>query len=271
MSARPFALALALVACGDPAGPAELGVLKGGIISGREQTVTAGASKLPEAVVEQVVRTPAGIVMRRVPMWERAILPTVAHAQTTVNGSPVPGAVVCVYEQDKDLVPFSRCTNTDALGKATFFFAPPTKAGNYIARINGSVTVGQRVEATTFDTVKVSVAAGAADSLVVFEQDPQPSPFRVARNGIADAYGNPIPFRVPADARLTPRDTVLGADSSRFVTFANVPADTVVHSLVLTGANNAPLVRLWYRIRNVNGVPTMSAKVCGLKATCTIP
>lgn len=148
-------VALALIAgCGDPAGPAteDPGELVGAIIAGREQSVKAGASQLPEAVINQVVRTKAGSLM----------LLRATTQGTVANGSPVPGAVVCVYEQDKDLIPFARCTNTDALGKATFFFTPPTKAGEYIARINGSVTTNGVVEATTFDTVKAEVEPGPA-------------------------------------------------------------------------------------------------------------
>lgn len=141
-----------LAACGDPAEPpVALGELRSAIIAGREQTVAAGAAALPNAVINQVVRVSSGALMLRATM-DGAV----------VNGSPVAGAVVCVYEQDKDLIPFSRCTNTDTAGKATFFFTPPTKSGAYTARINGSVTTNGVVQATTFDTVRAIVQPGPA-------------------------------------------------------------------------------------------------------------
>lgn len=252
---------LALAACGGTEVEPELGELQGGIISGREQSVNAGATQLPEPVVNKVVRATSGGVT-----LSRATL-----NGTVVNGSPVVGAVVCVYEQDKDLVPFSRCTNTDTAGKATFFFTPPTKAGNFIARINGSVTTNGVIEATTFDTVKTTVFAGLPDSSLRGNVGgPRPSPANLASVAFVDKYNNPIPYRVTADSRITPRDTVIGSDSSAVIMFSAAADDTVMHSVVLVTHNETPAGNLWYRIRTVNGVQIIRWTICGFKITCSV-
>lgn len=179
-----------LASCGHPAEPTASGELRGGIISGREQTVNAGAPTLAP-VVNQVVRVSSGALLLRS-----------AFDATVTNGSPVAGAVVCVFEQDKDLIPFSRCTNTDTAGKATFFFTPPTKAGDYSARVNGTVTTNGKVEATTFDTVKATVtpgpptgpfSIGGADQAIFVGSSvalATVAPITAA----VDVFGNPIPL-----------------------------------------------------------------------------
>jgi hypothetical protein len=191
-----------------------------------------------------------------VPPLERILLPRLAYAQTVVNGSPVPGAVVCASEQDKDLVPFARCTNTGSDGKATFFFIPPTTAGAYISKINGTLTTNGVVEATTFDTAKATVVPGPVNpnfsSLAYFGGlGLTPSPARFPKNGLVDVYNNAVPYRIPADALITPQDTVLGSEGAHTVTFAKL--DSTYHVVALTGDQGAVIAHLRYRIVSDNG------------------
>lgn len=125
---RMFLACLALLGACKGTEPSADGPLDGVITAGNNQTVTAGAASLPDAVAYQMIRLKSGqVALRRVPKDRRDLrqqmergsarlldlmLPARAWAQTTVNGSPVPGAVVCAQEIP-ELVPFARCTNTD--------------------------------------------------------------------------------------------------------------------------------------------------------------
>lgn len=142
-------MALALAGCdviGGNDGPLALG-----IVAGNHQTATAGSDRLTDPVVGKLVRTSdGGITMRLV---------RPAYAQgTVVNGSPVPGAVVCaVSVTEGGMVPWAPCTNTDDDGTATFFFTPGTTAGEALAEIRGTV----EGEPAVFDTAVATVEPGA--------------------------------------------------------------------------------------------------------------
>lgn len=260
---------IALAACGGDSTTPTLGAAKLGIESGNNQSTKASTAKLGAPVIGRMVRTASGAArfVRRGALLD--------GTGTVVTGSPIPGAVVCAVSIDAQhpLTPFVPCTNTDSTGHATFFFSTGTIAGAASAEIRGTVSN----EPTVFDTVKATILPGLPDSSYRSTDrfgtslDPNTSPARVFKNAVADKFGNEVAFRITPDARLSPRDTVVGGDSSRFVAFTSVPADSGVHSTVLVGLNETPIANLWYRIRNVNGTPTLWWTVCGFKLTCTIP
>lgn len=139
------------------------GPLAMGIVSGNNQVVTAGHDSLPNPVVGQMVRLPNGTVAFHILKAGNSLLDAIvprAFAQTVVNGSPVPGAVVCAVSVDSvhKLTPWTPCTNTDAGGKATFFFTTGTTAGVASAQIRGTLNSQPAV----FDTAKATVTADAA-------------------------------------------------------------------------------------------------------------
>lgn len=142
--------------CGGDTTTPKLGPLKLGIVSGNDQTVAAGRPQLGAPVVGKMVRAADGTVSFR---FLDALLPAVANAQgvTVVNGSPVPGAVVCAVSADTlhKLIPFTPCTNTDANGTATFFFSTGTVAGVSKAEIRGTIDAQPAV----FDTARATVLA----------------------------------------------------------------------------------------------------------------
>lgn len=168
-------LAAAAACGGGSAAPQTPGPLALGIVAGQNQITTAGSTQLSNPVVGQLVREPSGRVSFR---WiQRAVdplLPPKAYAQdgTVVNGSPVPGAVVCAVSADAThgLIPFTPCTNTDPEGKATFFFTPGTAAGVAKAEIRGTVDNQPAV----FDTAKATVLPAAATVIYVKKQ-PNPA------------------------------------------------------------------------------------------------
>lgn len=148
-------VALAIAACGGSSTGTPDGPLKLGITSGNNQIANAGSAQLTDPVVGTLVR----VSTAQGPRFEFV---KTAYAQTVVTGSPVAGAVVCaVSVTPNTMVPFVPCTNTDALGKATFFFAPGTLAGVQKAEIRGTLA-GQPA---VFDTAKATVLPGAATSM----------------------------------------------------------------------------------------------------------
>jgi hypothetical protein len=126
------------------------GPLAFGIVSGNNQTAQAGSDRLTNPVVGKLVRTPDGGITFN--------LVRSAYAQgTVVNGSPVPGAVVCAVSISEDgMVPWVPCTNTDSAGKATFFFTPGTRADTVRSEIRGTV----EGEPAVFDTASAVVQPG---------------------------------------------------------------------------------------------------------------
>jgi hypothetical protein len=141
-------LSLALLAGCDSG--VDSGPLAFGIVSGNNQTAQAGSDRLSQPVVGKLVRTPDGGITFR--------LVTPLYAQgTVVNGSPVPGAVVCAVSISEDgMVPWVPCTNTDSAGQATFFFTPGTRADTVRSEIRGTV----EGEPAVFDTATALVAPG---------------------------------------------------------------------------------------------------------------
>jgi hypothetical protein len=141
-------LSLALLAGCDSG--VNSGPLAFGIVSGNNQTATAGSDRLTNPVVGKLVRTPDGGITFN--------LVRSAYAQgTVVNGSPVPGAVVCAVSiSENGMVPWVPCTNTDSAGQATFFFTPGTRADTVRSEIRGTV----EGEPAVFDTATALVAPG---------------------------------------------------------------------------------------------------------------
>lgn len=139
-----------LTACEGGLPAVDNGPLALGIVSGQNQVATAGSERLAQPVVGKLVRQPGGGIAFR--------LVTPAYAEgTVVQGSPVPGAVVCaVSVTEGGMVPFTPCTNTGSDGTATFFFAPGTKAGEARSEIRGVVD-GQPA---VFDTARAVVQPG---------------------------------------------------------------------------------------------------------------
>jgi hypothetical protein len=154
---RTLALLLGVTACGGSTSSPPEGPLKLGIVAGNNQVAPAGSAKLTDPVVGRLVRvsTASG------PRFEFV---KTAYAQTVVTGSPVPGAVVCAVSVTAgSMVPFVPCTNTDADGKATFFFTPGTKAGEAESEIRGTLA-GQPA---VFDTAKATVLPGPAAEIAL--------------------------------------------------------------------------------------------------------
>jgi hypothetical protein len=179
---------LLLGACDGPNGPN--GPLALGIVSGNHQTAIAGDDQLTEPVIGKMVRTPSGSIA-----WSWLVSPAYADG-TTVNGSPVAGAVVCaVSVTEGGLEPFTPCTNTAEDGTAVFFFSPGTKAGEAKSEIRGTVNAQPAV----FDTVVAAIQPGPV-RFFNFEYTP-PSPYvepgdtvdiRAGLSHTRDAYGNDI-------------------------------------------------------------------------------
>jgi hypothetical protein len=182
------------------------GPLAFGIVSGNNQTATAGSDRLTNPVVGKLVRTPDGGITFN--------LVRSAYAQgTVVNGSPVPGAVVCAVSiSENGMVPWVPCTNTDSAGTATFFFTPGTRADTVRSEIRGTV----EGEPTVFDTASAVVEPGRPTwfgnvSYSVPEGDTlnlsEPSQGIDAR----DAFNNEIPVEMLV-ARWTPSWTIIETD-----------------------------------------------------------
>ncbi len=180
--------ALLVAAACDAAGPGNDGPLAIGVVSGDNQVAPAGAEQLPDPVVGKLVRQPGGGITFR--------LVTPAYAQgTVVNGSPVAGAVVCAVNVQgaAQLEAFTPCTNTDANGTATFFFAPGTKAGEAVSEIRGTV----EGEPAVFDSVTATVEPGALYSVGLEDgARNRQEPWWFYMPYFQDAWQNSIPFDI---------------------------------------------------------------------------
>lgn len=267
--ARSFVLvAVLLAACaGTPSEATQL--LAHGIVAGQNQMATAGGANLSAGVVEQMVRNSTGTLsLRSVPSsWRDRVLDLVvprafAQTGTSVNGSPVVGAVVCaVGVTDATLTPFTPCTNTGADGKATFFFSPGTKAGDARSEIRGTLAGAP----TVFDTAKATVmpASYAKSPLGAGTSWPGPLPGGILPAELAqDAYANPVPYRaaVSVAALLYQRDTLghILPDISVQL-YAHTVSDTV-------GAVSARTIV----VDSLVGVPAASTTVISGKACATV-
>ena len=98
------------------------------------------------------------------------------------------------------------------------------------------------------------------------------SPARLTLNAFQDKYGNTIPFRILADARLTVQDTIPGTDGARIASFTATAADGLPHTTPITGTGGIALATLVYQITIVAGTPMIDWAACGLKVTpCPLP
>lgn len=218
-----------LAACGgETTGPTTRLPLALAIVSGQNQTTIAGHDSLDAPVVSQLVQTASG----------RLVFRTVGNlsAQTVVNGSPVPGAVVCAVSVGPQpaLRPFVPCTNTDADGKATFWFTPDTIAGVARAEIRGTVNDQPAV----FDTAVATITPGPAHQIkmkpyYISGDNTGPKAGGIAVtlgdsldvvswiDTVTDAYGNVVTDYSSAQVAVTPYGVggELAWRPGRFVTF----------------------------------------------------
>lgn len=213
---------------------AEVGQLRTAIVAGAVQTTIAGAPRLPNSVIGQAQRVPLG----------SAILGTSTMANATATVTHLPNVVMCVGEDQLDLIPFSRCVNTDTAGKATFTFSPTTKAGTYRAKIN--FTLG--LEESTVDSVLVTVSPDAVDPTYRTTPALQYSPAVCPTTCVLDKYGNGVPFKVVGDGRLAVGDTTVGSIGARTVTFADSLISNQQFTLELRGASDVLVGRMRYQI-----------------------
>lgn len=184
MRALILGVLILVVGC-DPVGGND-GPLMLGIVAGNNQTATAGSTRLTDPVVGKLVRQPDGGITFR--------LVTPAYAQTVVQGSPVPGALVCAVSiSEGGMVPWVPCTQTDSAGTATFFFTPGTRADTVRSEIRGEVKGKPAVFDTAVAVVEPSalVAWGVGEPVTVSEGDT----IRLDTLAIAarDEYFNAIP------------------------------------------------------------------------------
>ena len=207
MSHRSFylaAVALALVGCTNSTEVSEVGQLRTAIIAGQVQSVIAGAPRIPDYVVGQAQRVPLSASL------------TIGSANATANVTFLPNVVMCVGEEQMDLIPFARCINTDAQGNGRFTFSPTTKAGSYRAKIN--FTMGR--EESTVDSVLVTVVADTPDTLLLFSSSwvftTKGIPVGALVQRIRDKYGNsvaPSAAQVSDTGLFSRQDSMLVADS----------------------------------------------------------
>lgn len=258
--------AVALAGCGkDSLTP--LGEAVSAIISGNDQRVTADQvalnDQLTEPVVQQMVRSTSGLV---------SFATLNATGPIVLKGSPIVGAVVCAEGGNGRLTPFSRCTNTDAEGKATFVFETSTVAGEATAEIRGYLDGKPAV----FDTAIATVLPGVPDSNAVNDLIAmRASPAQFLPSHVVDRFGNAAFYRIPADSRLTPDDTTLGSVGARTVTFTAAGVDSTWRTVILTADQDAPVIQLTYRLVFSDAgvgstgqvVPRIQAVFCGLKVS----
>lgn len=259
-------LLILVVACSEKSTSPIPGDPVSAIVAGNNQVVTADyantTKRLPDPVVQQMVRTTTTGAVRLVAVSGSAN----AGDTMTLNGSPVPGAVVCSAGGNGRLTAFSPCTSTDAQGKAFFVFEPSTTAGEATSEIRGYLNG----EAVVFDTAVALITPGAVDSLFfqdAIAQRTSPATFMAAH--LMDRFDNSVPYRIPADARLTPVDTVLGSTGARTVTFVAAAVDSTWRTLMLTGEQGVAIAQFAYRlVFGTNGAPRIQATMCGLKKQC---
>jgi hypothetical protein len=269
-----YVFAALAAACGSSSEPpATTETLRHAIVAGNNQkqaagTMVNGKRQLTDAVVQQIVKDTKTGQLRMYRVLPRrgldrlldVVVPRAWAQGQVLNGAPVVGAVVCV-PADSPLKPFVQCTNTDAQGKATFFFEPPNTAGVAKAEIRGVVNELPAV----FDTATATVLPGPPDpDYEAIPLAPKPSPAVLTASAAHDTYFNPIPFRIPADGRLVPADTTLGSAGARTVFFDEKVADGVYRELTLTGNKDSLMAKLRYRIVLANAVPTIEWSIYGL-------
>jgi hypothetical protein len=201
--------ALALVACDSRTAPRSLGALDSRITKGQHQSTSAGGAA-PDVVIDQVFRNPiTGRITTRPALWERVLLPPLAHALQSVGVVVQPNSVVCVREDQTTLVPKVRCVNSDSEGNTRFDFVETTVAGEHRALIQA--TYG--VETTVPDTVTIVVAPDTFATSPLDHGTSWPSrstPAEFPSDVARDKYGNAVPYRlaVAADGYAQLTDTL---------------------------------------------------------------
>jgi hypothetical protein len=247
--------ALAAVgACGDGTDPVPLGPLDSRIVQGHDQKVVAG--RVPSPALGLVFRNPVtGAVYFRSPaLWERVLLPPLAHALQSVGFKGVPNATYCIHQDQTVVKALKPCVNTDALGNSRWDFIEPTVAGKHI--VEASATIG--TESTAPDTIAFTVLPDVVDPNYTTGTLPlRCSPAQFPINGVRDRYGNAIPFRIVPDGRLTVLGDTAGTTAARTVTFTAAQADTVNQSafykMELRDSANILVGRITYRIGTGTG------------------
>lgn len=249
----------ALAGCSSEGGTnPSSGPLRIGIVSGNRQRATAAPAALPQGVTSQLVRLANGsLAMRPAPtagqrvagLLARAFLPELAYAQTTLNGSPVPGNVVCASpaSDDNPLTPVVLCANTDAQGLVTFVFTHGNKAGEALAVVKGMV--GNT--AVTLDTARATILPDAVtlfggwsfnrDTALVNGQSADLAGFGLKAR---DRYMNPVTTfawryqRINRDTALTDHQPATGS------IFTARAGDTVVYAFADTARSGAIHLRV---------------------------
>ena len=214
---------------------AEVGELRTAIIAGGVQTTIAGAPRLPNSVIAQAQRIPPGGSVA-------ASGSLMANVTAAVHG--LPNVVQCVAEDQFDLIPFSRCVNTDTAGNALFTFSPTTKAGTYRAKINFTLGTTE----STVDSVVVVVKPDAADPN--YQSGALPivcSPAELPASVVRDKYGNSVPFRVVPDGRFTVQGDTVGTLAARTVVFDSTLVTQTRFTADLKDGNGSIIGRLRYR------------------------
>lgn len=254
------------IACSGSTTPPTLGGLKQEIIAGRLQTSVAAPNTPSAAIVDFVYRE--RLALAPTPStFERLLLPSYAYAQTSKSVLAQPNSVVCVGEDQTDLIPFARCVTTDALGQSRFDFPRlPTKSGTYRARFNAVYGL----EASTLDSVVITVTPARLDSNYRMQGIPsQQSPAVFPGDGVRDIYGNGLPYRIVSDGRLTVLDTVVGSVGARTVTFGQAQVAGRRYTAELRGTGDVLVGRMSYHIGLSSGVPIISFTACGVKVDIT--
>lgn len=233
--------AVTLTGCRGDKDPT-VGPLQTKVVSNRKQTVTAGSWETGPST-NLTFRNVLSVAER--PRWERALLPKLLHAQTSVEIQVQPGAVACVSEDQTILIPKTRCVTADAQGQSRFDFLETHVAGTHTARLNS--TYG--LEATTFDTVTIVVLPDVASPnfgpLVWPLQGP---PVVVSENAVQDRWGNAVPFRIVSDSVLTSLGDTVGSESARTVTYTPSNVNMPTRYAELRGANNTLVGWLAYSL-----------------------
>lgn len=201
-----ISLAFLVTACdaagGGNSGPAVLG------LANNDQHATVSAQSVQyKPLTGKVVRTQSGITLMH-------IFVTPAYADTTtLHGSPVAGAVVCMDPPvEGGPQPTQLCNNTAADGTVQFFYASGTKADTFVYYANATVD-GEPIhpDSARFVQVPGPLAATSFD-LSPWQSGSSAEGINLIQGStghplLRDAYGNGIPFRLRASGWL--RDTVV--------------------------------------------------------------
>lgn len=239
-------LLVATAACNGTE-PAQYGSMDSRIVEGAFHTVTAGHK--PGASLGLVYRNPLTGALRydRAPLWERILLPPVAHALQAIGFVGVPNATYCVHKDQSIVVALKDCITTDALGNSRWDFVAPTKAG--VHEVHVSATLGS--ESTIPDTIVFTVNPGEANP--DYETGTLPSacsPAALPATAVQDQYGNAIPYRIVPDGRLAVGSDTVGAASARTVTFDSTTSTPTAqfYPLELRDSSGTQVGKVRYKI-----------------------